>query len=114
MLCSRPFKVPYICNGWGEGGGVLLAETYNILVTQNNPTLKFIQPPATSTNMTIFINKLAATHVNRSQHLKPQVLAKKHLNLNFLPHRNITESPLLKQSDSLCLQTILLLIPRII
>jgi hypothetical protein len=34
MLCSSPFKVPYICNGWGEGGGVLLAETHNILTAE--------------------------------------------------------------------------------
>jgi hypothetical protein len=32
MLCSSPFKVPYICEGCGEGGGVLLAEKESILI----------------------------------------------------------------------------------
>jgi hypothetical protein len=33
MLCSSPFKVPYICNGWGKGGEELLAVTNSTLVT---------------------------------------------------------------------------------
>jgi len=50
---------------------------------QNNSKLKFIQPSTTSTNITIFTSKLGATHVNRSQHLKPEVLVNKIYKLIF-------------------------------
>jgi hypothetical protein len=43
---------------------------------QKNSKLKLIQP-LTSTSTTIFTSKLATTHVNRSQHLKPTVLVNK-------------------------------------
>jgi hypothetical protein len=43
----------------------------------NNSKLKFIQPSTTSTNKTVFTSKLAAIHVKRSQHLKPELLVNK-------------------------------------
>jgi len=64
---------------------------------QHNSKLKFTQPTTTSTHITVFTSKLAATHTNRSQHLKPEVLVNKIYKLIFylkekflhLHHKNI-------------------------
>jgi len=50
---------------------------------QNNSKLKFAHPSTTSANITTFTSKLAATHVNRAQHLKPEVLVNKIYKLTF-------------------------------